>query len=259
MKIFVISLPEASSRRTHITAMMEGRSLQDFEFFESVDGRGFDVANHPAHNTLKRRLYFGRDLKGGEMGCLLSHAGIYQKMVDENIPIALILEDDVELYEEFTPVLKALESGPQDFEMIRFLGSKKVSKLQQYTKRTVWGDYTLNRLRTTPGGAHAYVITLEGARKMLRHTGRNYIPIDTLMGHVWKTGVNAFIIQPGLTRQDPAQEQYIGEARFDKSDVQLNTLMKFVFPFTRSWFKFHEGLMKHLSYAKNRLKDGVKR
>ncbi len=254
IRIFVISLDEAKERQDHITKSLGVHGL-DFEFFPAVDGRGFDVANHPNHHTMKRRLYFGRDLKGGEMGVLLSHKGIYQRMVDENIPLALVLEDDVELYEDAPKVIEALANGVQDFDMVRFLGSAKVAKLEQHTKRPVLGDYKLNRLCTTPGGAHAYVVTIDGARKMLRALERNYIPIDTMMGHVWKTGVEAFIVQPGLSKQDAEQPQYIGEARFDKSDVQLNWWMKIVFPFTRAWFKLGEGFMKRISYIKNKRLD----
>lgn len=247
MKAFVISLPEAKERKAHITKMMEERGL-DFEFFEAVDGRAFDVPNHPAHNTLKRRLYFGRDLKGGEMGVLLSHRGLYQKMLDEQIDIALILEDDVELYEEAPKVIDALENGPRDFELVRFLGSAKVAKLQQYTKRNVIEGYNLNRLCTTPGGAHAYIITRAGAHKLLTKLQHNFLPIDTMMGHCWYTGLDAYIVQPGLSKQDANQPQYIGEARFDKGKNDLKGWMGIIFPITRACFKFTEGVMKRVYY-----------
>lgn len=247
MRCFVISLKDAAERQGHIAAMMNERGLP-FEFFEAVDGRAFDVPAHSDYAKTKRRLYFGRDLKGGEMGVLLSHRSIYQKMVDEQIDIALVLEDDVVLYPDAPNVIRALESGPRDFELVRFLGSKKVAKLQQYTKRTVLGDYKLNRLCTTPGGAHAYVITLSGARKLLAASKKpNYLPIDTLMGHCWVTGLDAYIIQPGLSEQDLEQPQYIGTARFDKSIV-LHGWQKLAFPLTRSWFKLGEGIMKRLYY-----------
>ena len=253
MKTFVISLAEAKERKTHITKIMEERNLE-FEFFEAVDGRGFDVPNHPNHHTFKRQLYFGRNMKGGEIGVLLSHKSIYQKMVNKEIPISLILEDDVELYKDFPKILQALENGAQDFELVRFLGSKKVATLKQYTKRIVMDEYKLNRLCTTPGGAHAYIITFAGAVKMLRNLDKNYIPIDTLMGHCWKTGVNAFIIQPGLSRQNAEQPQYIGTERFDKT-LNLSSIMKLAYPFGRAWFKIMEGLMKRVYYYKNILID----
>ena len=45
----------------------------------------------------------------GEIGCALSHLKIYQKTVDEDIPYALILEDDTLFDTEFPKYLNDLE------------------------------------------------------------------------------------------------------------------------------------------------------
>ncbi|MEM7679906.1 MAG: glycosyltransferase family 25 protein [Pseudomonadota bacterium] len=253
MKTFVISLKEARERQDNIQTMMDGLGLP-FEFFEAVDGREFDVAQHEAHNTTLRRLFFGRDMKGGEIGILLSHRSIYEKMIEEKIDIALVLEDDVRLHEDAPEVLKVLENGPRDFELIRFLGSKKVMGSTQKTKRNVLGEYNLNRLLTSPGGAHAYVVTLSGAKKLYKASARNHLPIDTLMGHSWRTGVENLIIKPGLSYQDAEMPQYIGEARFNKSDL-AGGWTRALFPVTRAWFKFSESIMKRLYYFMRNLKD----
>lgn len=247
LKTFIITLPEATKRQEHMRAQLAAQGITDFEFFPAVDGRGFDVPNHPNYNAAKRRLFFGRDLKGGELGVTLSHKAIYQKMLDENIAIALIFEDDAYLEPDFKTVCDALTSTPIDFDLVRFLGSKKVARLQQYTKRTVIGNYTLNALRTAPGGAFAYLITRAGAHKMLTLLDRFYLPIDTLMGHNWKNGLDAYIIQPGLAEQDTSQEQYIGTARFKKT-LDLPPAMRLIFPLTRAAYKAYEGGMKQIWY-----------
>lgn len=232
-------------------AQLAAQKIDAFDFFPAVDGRSFDVPSHPAYNALLRRLFFGRDLKGGELGVTLSHKAIYQKMLDEDIDLALIFEDDATLESDFKTVLDALVNGPRDFDLIRFLGSAKVARLQQFSKRTVIGDYTLNALRTSPGGAFAYLITKDGAAKMLRLLQRFYLPIDTLMGHNWKNKLDAYIIQPGLAEQDTAQEQYIGTARFEKT-LDLPPAMRLVFPLTRAAYKAYEGVMKKIWYKKRK-------
>ena len=253
MRTFIISLPEARERQTSMQEVMDALGLE-FEFFNAVDGRDFDVPNHPAHATIKRRLFFGRDLKGGEMGVLLSNRAIYQKIVDEDIEIALVLEDDARFNKDLPDVLDEIEHGPQDFDLIRFLSSDKVMSSKQYTKRTVINKYNLNRLMTTPGGAFAYVITQEGARKLLRKMERNYMPIDTLMGHCWRTGVDGYIIKPGLSFVELDVPQYIGEDRFNKGE-RAKGWTSLLFPITRGWFKFSEGVMKRLHYIYKRIHD----
>ncbi len=254
MKTFIITLPEATARQEHMRKQLGAQGIRDFDFFNAVDGRRFDVPNHPIYNKTLRRIFFGRDLKGAELGVLLSHKGIYQKMVAENIETALIFEDDADLQSDFKTVLDALINGEKDYDLVRFLGSKKVSRLQQYTKRSIVGEYTLNALRTAPGGAFAYIITQQGAQKMLKILSRIYLPIDTLMGHNWKNNLRAYIVQPGLAEQDTSQEQYIGTERFKKT-LDIKGIMRLIFPISRAAFKASEGLMKALWYNKNLFTD----
>ena len=63
----------------------------DLEFFEAVNGRNLSSDQMALYDSKKRCQFFGRDLTLGEIGCLLSHRGIYEKMAQENIPVAIIL------------------------------------------------------------------------------------------------------------------------------------------------------------------------
>ena len=246
MKIFIITLPEAKGRQDHMRAQMKAQGLA-FEFFDAVDGRNFDVPSHPVYNATLRRLFFGRDMKGGEIGVLLSHKAIYQKMIDEGIEKALVFEDDAILEPNFAIVAQALVNTQSNYDLVRFLGSEKVSKLEQKIVQPLWGVYTMNKLRTAPGGAFAYSVTLQGARKMLNVLDKVYLPIDTLMGHGWLNNMQNYIVQPGLANQDLSQEQFIGDARFDKQ-VALEGWMRFIFPLTRAGFKLYEAIMKQIWY-----------
>lgn len=253
MKTFVISLPEAKERQDFMRNHLGTHGIT-FQFFDGVDGRGFDVPSHPAYNKIKRRLFFGRDLKGGEIGILLSHIRIYETMVRDNIPIAFILEDDTKIHDDLPKLLDILEKDHNDFELIRFLGKDKVLNGTQHTKRKLWKDYTLNRIMATPGGAYAYVITRKGAEKILRHTRKNYLPIDTIMGHCWVTGLEAFIAVPPLSFIEDDVPQYIGDARFDKAN-KVKDWTRFFYPFTRALYKLYEGLMKRLYYFYKKQQD----
>lgn len=253
MRTFVITLPEAKERQTYITEMM-GKFGLEFEFFDAVDGRPLKPDSYPAYDKTRRHLYFGKDMTGGEIGVLSSHKAIYEKMINEGIEIALIMEDDALLFDDFATVFNALEAGPHDFDCVRFLGSEKVANHTQYTKRSINNQYSLNRIAATPGGAHAYILTLAGAAKLLRQMDKNYLPIDTLLGYGWKTGLDAYVVQPGLARQDREQPQYIGNARFDKS-LQRRGLVKYLYPLTRAWHKMTEGLLKRGYYYKSFLQD----
>lgn len=254
LPVFIISLSEATKRQDHMRQQMDRQGITNYEFFTAIDGRAFDVPNHPIYNKDKRRLFFGRDLKGGELGVLLSHKALYQKIIDENIDRALIFEDDAMLDDHFKNALSALLKTDYSYDLVRFLGSKKVMKLQQYTVCYLQEIYKLNRLRTSPGGAFAYVITQRGAEKMLKLLDQIFLPIDTLMGHGWKNSLNALVMSPGLAEQDQSQEQYIGTARFEKT-LDIDGIMRFLFPLMRGWFKLSEAVMKMLNYMVWIIKD----
>lgn len=82
----------------------------DFEFIKAVDGATLtDEYLAPISNfeELEKRPHI---MRKGMYGCILSHYGIYQRIVAEDLPYALILEDDIEIQPGFKAVLKDLES-----------------------------------------------------------------------------------------------------------------------------------------------------
>ena len=252
--VFIISLSEATDRRAYIEKTLKETGL-NFQFVDAVDGRQFDVFNHPIYDAPKRRRILGRDLTGGDLGIILSNKKIFEHMIEKNIPRALILEDDVVLRDDFVTTLKKLETIPVPFDMIRFLGSPKLERLKLRNVYKIDETYKLVRHKGLPGGSHAILITQTGAKKLLKHMNKNAYPIDVLMGRSWKTGLNWFTIRPGLAAQDLSFDSIIGEQRLQKKDLQITGLTRTLFPFTRGWFKFTEAILKKYWYYKTYLRD----
>ena len=73
--IFVISLAREAERRARMAQELAGF---DFEFFDAVDGRTLDAAQY-AHRLDAEwfRIMRGRELAPGEIGCFLSHYGLW--------------------------------------------------------------------------------------------------------------------------------------------------------------------------------------
>lgn len=251
--IIVISLREAQDRRTRIEKIFKELNL-DFEFFDAVDGRQFDVLNHPNYDAPKRRRSYGRDLTGGDIGILLSNKAIFERIVKEDIPYTLILEDDVILREDFFPVLKKILTMPVPFDMIRFLGSPKLERLKLRNVCKIDDAHHLVRHTGIPGGSHAILMTPTGAKKLLKHMNKNAYPMDVLMSRSWLTGLNWFTVRPGLAAQDLSFESTIGDVR-EQKDLHVTGLAKDLFPLTRAWFKFTESILKKYWFYKTYLRD----
>lgn len=251
--VFVVSLPEATDRRARMTKVLESLGL-DFEFVDAVDGRQFDVANHPNYNASKRLRNFGKHLTGGDIGCILSHKKIYQRMVDGNIEQALVFEDDVILRDAFLPVLEKIKEAPVAYDAVRFFGSPKLERIKARNVYKLDDTHHLTRHSGLPGGSHATLMTLKGAKKILKHMERNAYPIDALLGRSWLTGLNWYTVRPGLAAQDLSFDSSIGDERFDRK-LDVTGLDKTLYPVTRAWFKLSENVCKKFWYTKTWFED----
>ncbi|HDR1862121.1 TPA: glycosyltransferase family 25 protein [Pasteurella multocida] len=197
----VISLKN-SPRRQIISHRLSGLGL-DFEFFDAVYGKDLteeelekiDYEFFPKYCGSKGALTLG------EIGCAMSHIKIYEYIVANNLEQVIILEDDaiVSLYFEEI-VLAALQKLPNRREIL-FLdhGKAKVYpfmrnlperyRLARYRKPSKHSKRFI--VRTT-----AYLITLEGAKKLLKHAYPIRMPSDFLTGLLQLTHINAYGIEP---------------------------------------------------------------
>jgi len=84
IKIFVISLAREKQRREAMQKKLYG-ICDTFEFFDAIDGKKERLSQHNDYIGLKRRLFYGKDLSDGELGCFFSHRALINKIVQEKI------------------------------------------------------------------------------------------------------------------------------------------------------------------------------
>ncbi len=136
MKIFIINL----SHRTDRKAFM-GRQLTEFnleaEFVEAVDGKNLKPEEATLYDEVTARIRNGKVLSPGELGCALSHRKIYEKMTQESISEALILEDDIVLTKEFVALFgnkKILQSKQWSWLQVDY----PLIDIQEWLRSSVW-------------------------------------------------------------------------------------------------------------------------
>ena len=71
------------------------------EYIDSIDKNAYDLLVNNNKNGTRKNHY---ELTNGSIGCYLSHKKIYEEIVKNKIPYALILEDDC-----------TIESSPEYF------------------------------------------------------------------------------------------------------------------------------------------------
>lgn len=97
MKAYIINLKTSIERKQYIEQLLS--PYQDFmnvHFVEAVDGRGLSEKQlSEIWNQKETYKTYGRYMKGGEIGCALSHRKCYEEILNNGDDVALILEDDV--------------------------------------------------------------------------------------------------------------------------------------------------------------------
>lgn len=93
---YVISLTTAHDRRTHITDEF-GKQAIAFEFFDAVTAHTLPAYCDSLGLT---NILTSERLSNGEKGCFISHAALWQKMLDDDLSHIAIFEDDVHLGEQ---------------------------------------------------------------------------------------------------------------------------------------------------------------
>lgn len=254
--IYIINLERSHERRVMMQERLDALGLH-YEFIKAIDGNTLTPDEQSSYAAKRRRLFYGHDLTFGEIGCLLSHRKVYRHMIENNIDCAIVLEDDVFLDQDFPEVVRHLMALKQPWDMIRFLASPKTCRRSRKLF-TISEARSLARPYGTPGGAYGYMLTLRAARRLNAKMQKNYIPVDTLHGQVWKTGLQIYNIVPSPVTYNDVIASTIGEERYNKRG-SLNLKEKVIFPITRGLLKISDLICKRLFQAVSWPSDSLAR
>ena len=159
-----------------------------FERFDAVPGSMIDIPNDPRISMRTKRNIkesLRRDHEdlntAGGIGCYLSHVEIWKKIVANQEPYGIIFEDDTRLPDDFVPILRTcmrdLNLLPEKPDVWTFsygwdfFYKTKGKALPQDQPENHRGPWIFN---TCPGGLNGYMLSKEGAKKLLQ----NAFPID---------------------------------------------------------------------------------
>jgi GR25 family glycosyltransferase involved in LPS biosynthesis len=154
---FVIHLESLKARKDFFTKNITDAGFTDMRIFKGVDARinsEFEEAKQLFGNPL-----ISSEPSKGSMGCVFSHFKVLKHIIDNQIPVATVFEDDVHFHPQWKELApEYLSKTPKDFDVI-FIGNGLDSC-----------RFSPNPLKITTESCfctHAYIVTLEGAKKLL--------------------------------------------------------------------------------------------
>lgn len=179
MRVFVINLGRDTERLKVLGARLEALGMR-YERFPAVEGATFSQEElREAYDAKWAMRLNGRALLPGEIGCALSHLGVYRKIVRERIPHALILEDDAYPLPALPEALQALEREVSSVgATVVLLGEGAGPRVA--SRHRVFLHYSVYALDSLCAGlrAHAYVVTLAAAERLSRFLFPVVMPAD---------------------------------------------------------------------------------
>lgn len=187
----VISLPDAAARREMQTRQMARLGI-GFVFLDAVA----PAAIAPGEMTLRRHGW-ARPLRETEVACLLSHRRAWQAVAAGTAP-RLIVEDDAVLADGAKALVATLSATVRaDYVTLETFTRPKL--LSRRPRPVPGGPYSLSRLYHDHGGAAAYLLWPQGARKLLRFTD-GFSPLADAALNI-APGIRRFQVEPAAAIQ----------------------------------------------------------
>lgn len=173
LPIFFVNMASRPDRRQHIEQQLAALDLTATRI-EATTPADFSPALE------ERRRSGAVRLNAGELACSLSHQHIWQVMLDQQIPAALILEDDVVLAADLPAVLDdphLLNHQPDAIQ----LETHATAALVGRPVPTAVAGVSQNRLMSSSLGTAAYVMTSRLARRVLQRQDLDQMSVDSLL------------------------------------------------------------------------------
>jgi glycosyl transferase, family 25 len=162
------------------------------KMWEATNGYNINVADWVKRGKTVPNVRLTR----GQLGCHDSHVKLWKHIVQNQIPMTLILEDDATLVHTQASaniIRKALDDcKTQKIPWhILYLGRQRNEDASRYSG-------TLSKPRGCCG-LFAYILTLEGAQKLVQYTGPYHKAVDVLVANFSDQGkINCVALNPRL-------------------------------------------------------------
>ena len=215
MLIFVISLKRSKDRRILIKKELDHLDMP-FSFFNAIDGKLIKRSYQKEMSKLSFEAYRNIEnlksritLSHGHVRCALSHIKIYSHIVKKKIPLTLVLEDDCEINENLKKtiadplLLKLARNG--GFEVLN-LGCVKregiyMPILSFFGRKKIYNDQIIGRPARTLPGANCYLLTLNGAKKLLEASMPLRYASDQLLANAEYFDINLLVTKIPIVAQ----------------------------------------------------------
>lgn len=162
---FIISLEKNKERSNYLNNEVLPKILNHFKC-KAFDGELDDPNPILEDNNIFIAEHFIEKCNVGQLGCFLSHFQIWKYIANNNLELAIILEDDVKIYKNFNRIInKIFENLPVKFDYVHLFIHPDKLKIEYLESKE--GDIIPAEDNF---GTVAYLISLRGAKRLIKLT-----------------------------------------------------------------------------------------
>jgi|TARA_B100000768_G_C11203332_1_gene342723 GR25 family glycosyltransferase involved in LPS biosynthesis len=189
-KIYILAIDHTPEKVESIKNKLETMGFDDDIPYEILHGHNGWKSELPTGHSVYKGWsqpeswndFWKMNVQPGEIGCTITHISAWNKIIEDNVSRALILEEDFILKKPFKDLEEPSENWPYKWDYLN-IGRYAFEKDD---------DIILNDTYCIPAlhyNMHSYVLTYVGAQKLISYNlEKNIIPVDefitaTYMNH----------------------------------------------------------------------------
>jgi len=196
----IIHLDRAATRQAHVSKMRDALPFPA-EIVSAIDAK-VDETQSLEFGVYQTNLFsprYPQSLSPAEVACFRSHRKCWQRIVDQDMDAAFVLEDDVEFDPEIFQRAVNLTVGiVRQGDFVRF-----PQKQRQVKGNTFAQDREIQL--TLPArielGMIAQIVTKEAAKQLLQNTKIFDRPIDCFLQMPWEHGARVLSVWPSGVKE----------------------------------------------------------
>ncbi len=198
MRTFIIHMAGDRKRAPNVRQLLD--RLPEAEIVDAV--RGADVLAAGGVETRPGDLHapgYPFALSGGEVGCFLSHRACWQRIVEEGLDHALIVEDDLSpISPEWEAALQLARAHAGRDSYIRLPAKPREIPVAMVAKK---GPALLFLPRVIGLQTVAQIVGQDAARRLLAASETIDRPVDSFVQMHWVTGQRVHTVRPSGVRE----------------------------------------------------------
>jgi len=168
--IYCINLKRRPDRKANAIKEFQKLGIHNkIIWWDAVDGTKLNIEQIPSHII---HPDMKKNLPASEIGCALSHIGVWMDILKNKYKCAIIFEDDIICVNDFHKTINNTWNYLPNKWDVLYLG---------HTDYKPWKSATINNYFIKPGYplcTHAYCMKYESVKKILQYTLHCNSPID---------------------------------------------------------------------------------